>query len=178
MFSKKTPRIEFTAYLPQVVIGKPIDPDVAVSTLPLESFTLKALDDAGIKTIGDALDLLTKAASEPSVDLPKGIGKRRLNEIEAAIKTIENPASSGPAPEAVAALIFGACENVARRCGPGALYRSGEILDHNGRPAIRIRWSAGADHRSLLRKVKLADKHFHACPLRHMGTDPITEILE
>jgi hypothetical protein len=175
MFSKKTPRIEYTAYLPQPAAGKPIDPAVSVSTLPLESFTLKALDDAGIETIGDAMALLEKAASEATVELPKGIGKRRLKEIEAAIFV---PAANGVTPDSVATLIFGAFENVARRCGPNAIFHSGEKFDHEGRAAIRIRWSAGADWRSLVRKVKLADKHFHACPLRRMGTDPITEILE
>jgi len=175
MFSKKTPRIEFTAYLPQIVAGKPIDLAVAVSTLPLESFTLKALDGAGVKTIGDARELLEKAAGNATVDLPKGIGNRRLKDIEAAISA---PALDCATSDSVAALIFAACENVTRRCGTGAVFHSGAVLDHGGRPAIRIRWSAGADWRSLVRRVKLADKHFHACPLRHLGEDPIYDLIE
>ena len=175
MYKKRTPRIEFTAYLSSSNASKPIDPDTPITSLPLESFTLKALTEAGIETIGGALDLLAKADSDVAVDLPKGIGKRRLKEIEAAINAHPTPDAT---PEPVAAIIFGALETVARRCGTGALYHSGEILDHDCRPVLRLRWAAGAEWRSLVRRVKRADKHFHACQLRHLGPDPITEILE
>ena len=175
MYKKRTPRIEFTSYLPEIVVGQPIEPDALVTTLPLKGFTLKALDDAGIETVSDAMELLKEVAGNADVDLPKGIGKSRLKEIEAAIYV---PASSGPTPKLMADLIFGACETVARRCGTKALYHSGEILEHEGKSAVRIRWSTGMDHRALLRKVKLADKHFHASPLRRKGPDPITEILD
>lgn len=174
MFTKKTPRIEYTAFIPETVVGKPIDPDVAVSVLPLESFTLKALDDAGIKTVGDAMDLLEKAASEATVELPKGIGKRRLKEIEAAIFV---PAASGTTPDAAAAIIFGAMAEVAKRCGPLAVFHSGEVLAVNGKPAVRIRWSTASNHIGLVRRMKTADKHFHACPPRRMGADPIVDVL-
>ena len=175
MYKKRTPRIEFTSYLPEIVVGQPIEPDALVTTLPLKGFTLKALADAGIETVSDAMELLKDAAGFADVDLPKGIGKIRLKEIEGAIYP---SAGDESASEAATAIIFGACETVARRCGTKALYHSGEILEHKGKPAVRIRWSAGADHRALLRHVKLVDKHFHASPLRRKGPDPITEILD
>lgn len=179
MYAKRTPRIEYAAYLPESVRAGAVSGNIPVEDMTLEKFTVKALKDAGIETYGQVVELLASHVENPQAELPKGIGPRRIAELDAAIKGMEHNDTWAPGGGVEIAMIFAALEAVARRCGTNALYHSGEILQHNGRRAIRMRWSAGMGWRSLVRNCKASDKHFHACPLRRGGgEDPITEILD
>ena len=142
----------------------------------LDPLTVKCLVDAGIDTVGDVMDLVNDAEKE-GVTLPKGIGKRRVNEMAAALETFSMPAESMPVTE-IAELIFAAAYVVARRCGGGALYHSGEIVQQNGRQVLVMQWSAGSNWQALVRAVRHDDKHFHKCPLRRAVDTGEIEVLE
>jgi hypothetical protein len=178
MYAKRTPRIEYAAVVPSAVIGK-LDADIPVEDLGLEKFTLKALQDAGIVNAGGAFDLLAAAAENPDYEIPKGLGARRLKELQDALDAKVTIACEGSAGGAEAAMIFAALEVVARRCGTRAMYHHGCILDIDGKRVLRIRWSAGADWPTLVRACKTADKHFHKCPLRAKGqADTVGELVD
>jgi len=166
MHPKRTPRIEYAAYLQA-------DEPQSVVDLPLETFTLKALADAEIASIQGARELVAKA-QDPAAELPKGFSPRRVKEVEAALK-----AGGKPTAASVSKQIFAACEAVARRCGDGAMFHSGDVIQIDGKPLLRIRWSAGASWRAQVRACKSSDRHFHACPLRTLGqADTVGEILD
>lgn len=178
MVAKRTPRIEYAAAVPNAVIGS-LDADIPIEDLGLEKFTLKALQDAGIANAGGVSDLLAASGENPDYEIPKGLGARRLKELQDALDAKVTIASEGPVGGTEAAMIFAALEVVARRCGTRAMYHHGCILDIAGKRVLRLRWSAGADWRSLVRACKTADKHFHACPLRAKGqADTVGELID
>lgn len=178
MFAKRTPRIEYAAVVPNAVAGS-LDADIPVEDLGLEKFTLKALQDAGVVNAGGVSELLAASGENPDYEIPKGLGVRRLKELQDALDAKVTIAGEGPVNGTEAAMIFAAMEVVARRCGPSAMYHQGDVLDIDGRRVVRIRWSAGAGWRSLVRACKTADKHFHACPLRAKGqADTVGELID
>ena len=199
MFSQKRPRIEWTHYIggaapvepvAPVEVAEPVERDgtAPISELRLDPLTVKVLDTAAVITVADVADLVFKAA-DPEFVMPKGIGKRRVKEIEAAIEAYrESVAPAEPtepmAPSepiwgpSVADLIFAAGYVVARRCGAGALYHSGEIVQQNGRQVLVMQWSAGSNWQALVRAVRHDDKHFHKCPLRRAVDTGEIEVLE
>jgi len=174
MFSQKRPRIEWTHYIGGM--SGPVDLDKPASELRLDPLTVKCLVDAEVATLADVVQLVNDAEKEGAI-LPKGIGKRRVNEMALALKALSMPAEPLWGPS-IADLIFKAAYVVARRCGNGALYHSGEIIQHNGRQVLQMRWSAGSNWQSLVRAVRHDDKHFHKCPLRRGDDSGEVEVLE
>ena len=174
MFSQRRPRIEWTHYI-SGMIG-PVDLDKPASELRLDPLTVKCLIDAEVATLADVVQLVHDAEKE-GVTLPKGIGKRRVNEMAAALEAFSKPTEPMSGIEQ-RDLILKACYVVARRCGAGALYHSGETVEHNGRQVLQMRWSAGSNWQALVRAVRHDDKHFHKCPLRRGTETGDVEVLE
>jgi len=177
MYPKKRPRIEWTHYIGPAPTSA--SDDSPIGALGLDPLTAKPLHSAGIETVAQVRELLL-SVEKPGAKPPKGIGKRRLAEIRKALGPRPTLVIGEPSFDlSVLDLIFAAFEAVARRCGNGALYHHGELVEHGGRFALRLRWSAGSNWQALVRALRIADKHFHRCPLRTGSkSNPITKIMD
>jgi hypothetical protein len=171
-----TPRIEWTRFFPQADI-----PDGPASELTVEAATLKAVEDAGCKTIASVRDLLA-APADP--DGAKGLGGRRRQELALALAIRDGQAASASLVQTTARSVEWvneASQIVDKRFGPDARFHSLVVLTHepSGRKVIRIRWGCLTSWQGQLKQCKREDPHFHACPRRHAGgADQAVEVIE